>query len=69
MSRVLVTGGNGFIGSNLVPELRSRGHDVWVCGLTNTEGPNYSRCDVSHYHQLERLFGEHEFDYVYHLAA
>ena len=67
--KILVTGGLGFIGTNLVQELRNRGHDVWVCDLKNAEGPNYTRCDVSQYRQLERLFAEHKFDYVYHLAA
>jgi len=59
----------GFIGSNLVPELKKRGHDVWVCDLSHSEGPNYMRCDVSKYRQLERVFKAHDFDYVYHLAA
>ena len=31
--KILVTGGLGFIGSNLVTELRTRGHEVWVCDL------------------------------------
>lgn len=69
MAKVLVTGGRGFIGSNLIPELQSRGHEVWACDLKHAEGPNYIRCDVSKYHQLARLFEQHEFDYVYHLAA
>jgi dTDP-glucose 4,6-dehydratase len=69
MSKILVTGGLGFIGSNLVPELRKRGHDVWVCDLFNSEGPAYSRCDVNKSRQLERLFTQHDFEYVYHLAA
>ena len=69
MVKILVTGGLGFIGSNLVPELRKRGHEVWVCDLGHSEGPNYIRCDVSQYRQLERLFDQHNFDYVYHLAA
>ena len=67
--KILVTGGLGFIGSNLVPELKKRGHDVWVCDLGHSEGPNHIRCDVSKYRQLEKLFEEHDFDYVYHLAA
>ena len=69
MAKVLVTGGLGFIGSNLVPELEKRGQEVWVCDLTHSKGPNYIRCDVSKYRQLERIFNEHKFDYVYHLAA
>jgi len=69
MTKILVTGGLGFIGSNLVPELKRRGHEVWVCDLSHSEGPNYIRCDVSEYRQLERLFEQHDFDYVYHLAA
>ena len=69
MAKILVTGGLGFIGSNLVPELERRGHEVWICDLGQSERPNYIRCDVSKYRQLERIFEEHNFNYVYHLAA
>ncbi len=67
--KILVTGGSGFIGSNLVPELKSRGHEVWVCDLKHAEGPNFIRCDISKFHQVDRLFKQHDFDYVYNLAA
>jgi len=66
---ILVTGGLGFIGSNLVPELKKRGHEVWVCDLGQSEGPNYIRGDVSKYRQLERVIEEVDPEYVYHLAA
>ena len=69
MARILVTGGLGFIGSNLVQELRRRGHEVWVCDIFHSEGPNYVRCDVTKYRQLERVFHQCDFHYVYHLAA
>ena len=69
MAKILVTGGRGFIGSNLVPELRKRGHETWVCDLQHGEDGLSIRCDVSEYRQLERIFDRHAFDYVYHLAA
>ncbi|MGB9728104.1 MAG: NAD-dependent epimerase/dehydratase family protein, partial [Nitrososphaeria archaeon] len=69
MKRVLVTGGRGFIGSHLVRELVKRGHEVWACDLMHSGQENYVRCDVSRYRQVERLFEEHDFDYVYHAAA
>jgi dTDP-glucose 4,6-dehydratase len=69
MAKILVTGGLGFIGSNLVPELRKRGHEVWVCDLINSGTENYVRCDVNKYRQLERIFDKHDVDFVYHLAA
>jgi dTDP-glucose 4,6-dehydratase len=68
-SRVLVSGGLGFIGSNLVGELKRRGYEVWACDLMHSGADNYVRCDVSKYRQVERIFDEHEFDYVYHAAA
>ncbi|OPX73398.1 MAG: dTDP-glucose 4,6 dehydratase [Methanoregulaceae archaeon PtaB.Bin108] len=67
--RILVTGGAGFIGTNLVNELRSRGHEVFAVDLYNNEQDNYSRVDVRNFRQIERIFKNHSFDYVYHLAA
>jgi dTDP-glucose 4,6-dehydratase len=67
--KILVTGGLGAVGAPLTRELRRRGHEVWVCDLTHSEGPNYVRCDVGEYRQVERLFDKAEFEFVYHLAA
>jgi len=68
--KILVTGGAGFIGTNLVQELRSRGHTVVVCDLLNHELPDYVRADVRSYRQLEKVFEtQGPFEYVYHLAA
>ena len=68
--KILVTGGAGFIGTNLYNELRTRGHSVVACDLRNTDRDNYIRCDVRNYRQIEKVFEEYSpFDYVYHLAA
>ncbi len=67
--KILVTGGAGFIGTNLVNELNSRGHEVTALDLYNTDRDNYIRADVRNFRQLERVFDKQKFDYVYHLAA
>lgn len=69
MATILVTGGLGSVGSPLVDELEARGHDVWVADLPWSEREKYYRCDVGEYRQLARIFEDHEFDFVYHLAA
>lgn len=67
--KILVTGGAGFIGTNLANELTKRGHDVIALDLYHTERENYIRADVRNFRQLERVFEKWDFDYVYHLAA
>jgi dTDP-glucose 4,6-dehydratase len=68
--RILITGGSGFIGTNLHKELSQRGHDLFSIDLLNTNRDNYERCDVSQFRQIESIFKKHgPFDFVYHLAA
>lgn len=68
--KILVTGGAGFIGTNLCKELKKRDHTVYACDVYNTDLERFSRCDVGKYRQLETLFQEKgPFDFVYHLAA
>jgi len=68
-AKILVTGGAGFIGTNLVNELKKRGHEVTTLDQFNTDRDDYVRADVRSYRQLERVFDGERFDYVYHLAA
>ena len=37
--------------------------------MLNTSDPESTRCDVSRFRQVEKLFEGHDFDFVYHLAA
>ena len=78
--KILVTGGVGAVGTYLVKELRSRGHEVFVADHKHTREMNYARCDVGEFRQVERLWTgggweqgslskPHKFDVVYHLAA
>ena len=69
MLKILVTGGLGFIGINLVNELRARGHDVWTCDILQGADPKHFKADTGVYQQVDRIFRQHKFDYVYHLAA
>lgn len=80
--KILVTGGLGTIGQNLVRQLRERGHLVYAIDLnhgdheigfslrTDVVDPSYARCDIGEYRQLERVFNKWgPFDYVYNCAA
>jgi Nucleoside-diphosphate-sugar epimerases len=67
--KILVTGGAGFIGTNLMNELKSRGHEVTALDLLHNDRNDYIRADVKNYRQIERVFENGQFDYVYHLAA
>lgn len=69
MKKILITGGKGFIGTNLFAELRKRGHDVLTCDIIHAEDETHIRADVTSYRQMERIFEKYNFDYVYHLAA
>ena len=69
MNSVFVTGGKGFIGTNLVNELRSRGLSVFTCDVLQSEDPQHMKADCGEYQQMDSIFRKHKFDFVYHLAA
>ena len=61
MSRVLVTGGGGFLGSRLVERLADDGHDVVAARQRDY--------DLTWMDDTQRLFADAEAELVYHLAA
>jgi len=69
MRQVLVTGGRGFIGTNLVHELEKRGHEVWTSDILQGDNPRHYKADSASFQQMDEIFRKHKFDYVYHLAA
>lgn len=67
--KILVTGGLGAVGRPLVAELRRRGHDVWIADRPHHHDPQYVRCDIGEYRQVERAIAAAGCELVYHLAA
>jgi UDP-glucose 4-epimerase len=72
---VLVTGGGGFVGQNLIPRLVERGHhvvsfDIAPAGPAAREAEWESIAgDVTDAGAVSTLFKSRRFDLVYHLAA
>lgn len=73
---ILVTGGKGFIGSNIVKELLRLKHDVTVIddesAISNSEfyefeNVKYVKKDITNFNDIEAHF--RDIDYVFHLAA
>ena len=82
--KVLVTGGVGFVGTNLIKRLLEDGHEVvsldnYSSGFkeNHQEGCNYINYDISSPH-THGIYVDHstypswrneEFDVIYHMAA
>jgi len=82
-SRILVTGGTGYIGSHTAVELMTAGHDVVILdNLCNSKvsvldriekiagrRPDFHQMDIRDRARLDRLFADHEFAAVMHFAG
>jgi 3beta-hydroxy-delta5-steroid dehydrogenase/steroid delta-isomerase len=72
LGRVLVTGGSGFVGANLVTELLSRGHDVRSFDRAPSQLPDHPRLqtivgDITSTEDVAKAVAE--IDTVIHTAA
>jgi GDP-L-fucose synthase len=61
VTRIVVTGGGGFLGSHLVDRLRERGEDPFVARRADY--------DLTRWDDAERLFADAKPALVFHLAA
>src|SRR3954463_13288275 len=75
MSKVLVTGGAGYIGSHTVHILERRGFEVVVVDDLsrghehNARGVEFHRISLDDTEALTRVMQQHQFDAVIHFAA
>ncbi len=67
--KMLVLGARGTVGRTLVDELAGRKHDLVIADRGYFSAPNYYKCDISEYRQLEQIFLDHDVGFVYNLAA
>jgi len=77
--KILVTGGAGFVGKNLVNKLDQKNYEVTVFDnlsttkndtnvFKNLENISFVKGDVTNKNQLDKIFKE-KFDVVFHLSA
>lgn len=76
MTRSLVTGAAGFIGSHVARHCLDLGHEVIALddlsgGFEDNvpAGATFVRGSVTHGEQVTDLFDHYDFDFIYHLAA
>lgn len=79
MTKILVTGGAGFVGSSLADRLiKNKDYFVVIVdnlltgfeyNLPTAENCKFIKCDVNNYKDISSIMERYAFDYVFHYAA
>lgn len=73
MKKIIVTGGSGFIGSNLINQLLKKGCQIVQIDLKTTNNPTINNllyyADINDFEKIIPIFRSFEPDMVVHLAA
>jgi len=73
MTRILITGGSGFIGTNLVEYYARLGHEILNIDKESPQNPNHLQywkpCNILDLPKLKNDISEFDPKYIFHLAA
>src|SRR6266511_1031412 len=79
MSKILVTGGAGFIGSSLAEKIAQNPNNQVVVvdnlltgkqeNVPESSNVKFIKADVNKLDEISSVFISHHFDYIYHYAA
>ena len=65
--KILITGSNGFIGSNLINQLKKK-YDVYGIGRKDKNEKKYFKLDIKNKKKIENFFKKNNFDMLIHCA-
>ena len=72
-SKIIITGGSGFIGTNACNHLSSAGHDVLNLDISQPRDPKskseFSLVDICNYEHFYKIVHDFQPEYIIHLAA
>lgn len=66
--KILVTGAAGMLAAEVVPELKSKGHNVIETDI-NLRLPSIEKLDFTDIKAVEEIILKHKPDFIFHLAA
>ena len=73
--KILILGGNGFIGIHLIRKLRSIGYECFSLSLNKVDEKKkedniyYLNADISDFLELRKVIGNNKYDYVVNLSG